>query len=576
LELLEKRYNEACIETNLFLNTLFQGVKDLGQNDLRDYSSHKFTKGWELSLDIYIDKKKVSIYFLVDSQFPYSRPRVAIKEPNLYLIKPHIESNLGVVCLLPLEVEHNFLEVKNLVKVILKETYRYLNQEFSSKDFHREILNYWSRENADKDYYIADLDNSEDPRKIQYNKLVNKNGLYFHEIDSVYSSNNLTYLFNISQPLLPKDYPKSFKQLKRLLEREGFCTNDLVNHYKKTVCDPVHAQKLPVLLSSEINSNKVYFGMLFPLGSYFGRGFRKNEKSLYVKSSNDENAKRFTVNRTDHSWIFGRGVNKDLEILASKKIVLLGAGSVGSGCARYLAEAGFKNVEIIDHDKLVWANIARHELGAQSVYLHKAEELVKSLNKKFPTINFQYHNSRWEEVENIKSLLVEADMIISTTANWNSECLLNDFCKEKGIMTPRIYAWLEPYASVGHALFLRDNILNYQDFFDQVGNFTYAVTSFETKAFQEAGCGHPFNPYGSTKLSSLCSSVVDLVIDIFKNKIDYICHRLVLNNRDYINENNGGLTNWGESIYPSNLNFNTLTVDRKLDVSDLGKGLIWE
>ena len=72
--------------------------------------------------------------------------------------------------------------------------------------------------------------------------------------------------------------------------------------------------------------------------------------------------------------------------LASKKVAILGAGSVGSKVATSLARAGVRKFVLMDEDVLMAANIVRHALDWESVGHHKVKAVEDTLNMLMPGI----------------------------------------------------------------------------------------------------------------------------------------------------------------------------------------------
>ena len=108
--------------------------------------------------------------------------------------------------------------------------------------------------------------------------------------------------------------------------------------------------------------------------------------------------------------------------LANKKVVLVGAGSLGGEIAVLLARSGVGNLYVIDHDRFEDVNIGRHALGVPELGAYKAKALAERISRDVPTVEVDYSTSRIQsENKNHTKALLEADLVIVTTANWNSE-----------------------------------------------------------------------------------------------------------------------------------------------------------
>src|SRR5690606_13853379 len=68
------------------------------------------------------------------------------------------------------------------------------------------------------------------------------------------------------------------------------------------------------------------------------------------------------------------------EQLASSRIVLLGAGALGSAVAENLLRMGNRDLAILDGERLEVGNLTRHALGLEAVGRNKALALAGALN----------------------------------------------------------------------------------------------------------------------------------------------------------------------------------------------------
>lgn len=117
-----------------------------------------------------------------------------------------------------------------------------------------------------------------------------------------------------------------------------------------------------------------------------------------------------------------------------------------------LARSGVGNLYVIDHDRFEDVNIGRHALGVPELGAYKAKALAERINRDVPTVEVDYSTSRIQsENKNHTKALLEADLVIVTTANWNSEDYLWNL-KSKGADWALIQGWSEPHGIVGHIL----------------------------------------------------------------------------------------------------------------------------
>ena len=119
--------------------------------------------------------------------------------------------------------------------------------------------------------------------------------------------------------------------------------------------------------------------------------------------------------------------------LLDAKVLLLGAGGLGSPAAMYLAAAGIGTLGIIDMDVVDESNLQRQILhniervGARKV--DSAKETINSLN---PDVNVVAYDARLSS-ENILDILEGYDVVVDEADNFPSRYLLNDASVKLGI-----------------------------------------------------------------------------------------------------------------------------------------------
>lgn len=195
--------------------------------------------------------------------------------------------------------------------------------------------------------------------------------------------------------------------------------------------------------------------------------------------------------------------------LASKKVVLVGAGSLGSEVAVLLARSGVGSLYVIDHDKFEDVNIGRHILGVPELGEYKSEALATRINRDVPTVDVEYSTDKIQsENKNHAQALSEADMVIVTTANWNSEDYLWSL-KSKGADWAFIQAWSEPHGIVGHILCAPAGGSHDARYLFEKGVFLEAMSEWpEGGVMALPACGGGYIPGGPVALAKIAGQTV--------------------------------------------------------------------
>ena len=114
--------------------------------------------------------------------------------------------------------------------------------------------------------------------------------------------------------------------------------------------------------------------------------------------------------------------------LINSKVLIVGAGGLGSPSAVYLALAGVGTVGIVDFDVVDLSNLQRQilhhndDVGKRKVI--SAQEAIKAYN---PDINIQVHEEMITS-ENAFDLISQYDIVINGADNFPARYLVNDAC----------------------------------------------------------------------------------------------------------------------------------------------------
>ena len=120
----------------------------------------------------------------------------------------------------------------------------------------------------------------------------------------------------------------------------------------------------------------------------------------------------------------GEGQSKLLE----SKVLLVGAGGLGSPAAYYLAAAGIGNMGIVDFDTVDLSNLQRQIIhNTERIGMLKTESAKKTIAALNPDVNVTVFNEKLSS-ENIMRLFKGYDYILDGTDNFATRYLINDAC----------------------------------------------------------------------------------------------------------------------------------------------------
>ena len=133
----------------------------------------------------------------------------------------------------------------------------------------------------------------------------------------------------------------------------------------------------------------------------------------------------------------GSGQQKMLDA----RILLLGAGGLGSPAAYYLAAAGIGNLGIVDFDQVDLSNLQRQIIhSTERIGMLKTESAKKTIQALNPDVNVTLYNEKMDS-NNIMSLIKDYDYVVDGSDNFPTRYLVNDACvmKNKTLIHGSIY-----------------------------------------------------------------------------------------------------------------------------------------
>jgi len=130
--------------------------------------------------------------------------------------------------------------------------------------------------------------------------------------------------------------------------------------------------------------------------------------------------------------------------LGAAKVVLLGAGGLGSPAALYLAAAGVGRLTVIDDDRVERSNLHRQVIHADArVGMAKTESARMSLLALNPRVRIETHAERLR-ADNVEALLAGHDVLIDGADNFPARYLLA--AASLRLKLPMVYGAVERFS----------------------------------------------------------------------------------------------------------------------------------
>jgi molybdopterin/thiamine biosynthesis adenylyltransferase/rhodanese-related sulfurtransferase len=133
--------------------------------------------------------------------------------------------------------------------------------------------------------------------------------------------------------------------------------------------------------------------------------------------------------------------------LKNAKVLVVGAGGLGSPALMYLAAAGVGTLGVIDFDVVDESNLQRQVIHGQSdIGRPKAESARDSVREINPYVDVVLHEERLDS-SNAFRIFAPYDLIVDGTDNFATRYLVNDAC----VLLGKPYVWGSIYRFDGQA-----------------------------------------------------------------------------------------------------------------------------
>ncbi len=114
--------------------------------------------------------------------------------------------------------------------------------------------------------------------------------------------------------------------------------------------------------------------------------------------------------------------------LKAARVLVVGAGGLGSPVLQYLAAAGVGTLGIVDHDTVSLSNLQRQVLfTTETVGEAKVEAGAEQLHRLNPHVMIEPHHGR-VTADNAEALARRYDVVVDGSDNWTTRYIVSDAC----------------------------------------------------------------------------------------------------------------------------------------------------
>lgn len=231
--------------------------------------------------------------------------------------------------------------------------------------------------------------------------------------------------------------------------------------------------------------------------------------------------------RVDYYYLCEQ-IGNDTSIL-DKRVLLIGAGSMGSYVAKEIIKAGICNLTIYDSDTVEDENILRHRVSGLWTGSNKVSSLKWELEFLHPEVHVNAINKDITEAL-LKEEMEKHDLIIFTVGNSDVQLAANCILKQEKCSKDVLYVWLEAGGTNSHILFVDYSKRGCFEclFTDEYGNVTNNKANVVAEDVVEKntvknGCGATRVKYGTAILLRTTSVLLNVIQKVFGKEMEENC-----------------------------------------------------
>jgi hypothetical protein len=206
---------------------------------------------------------------------------------------------------------------------------------------------------------------------------------------------------------------------------------------------------------------------------------------------------RFRLFNVDAERLIERSIGPNMASLLGKKVVLVGAGSVGShlGMALVRAGAGSGGGELVvfDPDRVGAENLPRSAYDARHIGLGKADALAQMLRLAVVDLNVSAQASQAPTV----AVELAADIVVDASGEHSFSCWLSAECRQ-GRVGPVLFVWISGQGAAA-VTYLQGSAsaacLACLGIADAGSEWNPLTNPSEAASHQLGSCGESFMPY---------------------------------------------------------------------------------
>lgn len=224
------------------------------------------------------------------------------------------------------------------------------------------------------------------------------------------------------------------------------------------------------------------------------------------------------VERVDPAWTVGRDQFPQVIPRQAKRVVVFGAGALGSPVVEQLAKAGIGGITLVDYDIMEPANIGRHLLGLQHVGYRKVTAVADAINKSHPSrvvTPFPETAQKWLQ----RNSLQDYDLAVDLTGEPIVQWYLNEARRQESC--PLVVGWMEPFVAAAHVCMLTPDSLWFPDATRTDRLKLLEAIDWPGEVIRQVpGCSSRFQAYTSANAAYAVALVSENILQLIDGEVE--------------------------------------------------------
>lgn len=218
-------------------------------------------------------------------------------------------------------------------------------------------------------------------------------------------------------------------------------------------------------------------------------------------------------------------------IMLSKKVIIAGAGSVGSLISLELARAGVGNFVLADSDILEIHNICRHQLGWKDIGRYKVDAVKDAILNINPTAKVEVFHGYLQDLP--EKYVNNVDLIIGTGDNREANAFANDLAEVLNVPFVNTGCWQRAHAGEVFYWYPNANLPLYRKCFAKLISDDRAAS--HANYFADDGDENHLNfePGVSTDIAFVTMVAIKVIYDLLNKDEEGYTHRVLDYLRNY-------------------------------------------